>query len=119
MAKRNMTLVEAAAPRTVDVAPAAKSLVGKVDATYTSTDNNVVSTYESLVRVATDAKIPLIAADTDWSSAGAISALGMNYYDMGRQTGKIVVRIPRGRKGRRHRPATGQDHADRQPGSRH
>ena len=30
-------------------------LVGKVDAIYTSTDNNVVSTYESLVRVATDA----------------------------------------------------------------
>ncbi len=98
LAKRNMTLVEAAAPRTVDVAPAAKSLVGKVDAIYTSTDNNVVSTYESLVRVATDAKIPLIAADTDSVKRGAIAALGMNYYDMGRQTGKIVVRILKGEK---------------------
>jgi putative ABC transport system substrate-binding protein len=27
---------------------------------------------------------------------GAIAALGMNYYDMGRQTGKIVVRILKG-----------------------
>lgn len=98
LAKRNMTLVEAAAPRTVDVAPAAKSLVGKVDAIYTSTDNNVVSTYESLVRVASDAKIPLIAADTDSVKRGAIAALGMNYYDMGRQTGKIVVRILKGEK---------------------
>ncbi len=98
LGKRGMTLVEAAAPRTVDVASAAKSLVGKVDAIYTSTDNNVVSTYESLVGVATQAKIPLIAADTDSVKRGAIAALGMNYYDMGRQTGKMVVRILKGEK---------------------
>lgn len=58
----------------------------------------MASTYESLVRVATDAKIPLIAADTDSVKRGAIAALGMNYYDMGRQTGKIVVRILKGEK---------------------
>ncbi len=94
--KRGLQLVEAAAPRTVDVAPAAKSLIGKVDVIYTSTDNNVVSTYESLVRVASDAKIPLVAADTDSVKRGASAALGMNYYDMGRQTGRIVARILKG-----------------------
>ncbi|WP_293766259.1 ABC transporter substrate-binding protein [uncultured Aquitalea sp.] len=98
LAKRGMTLVEAPAPRTVDVAPAAKSLVGKVDAIYTSTDNNVVSTYESLVAVANQAKIPLIAADGDSVKRGAVAALGMNYYDMGRQTGKIVARLLKGEK---------------------
>ena len=94
--KRGLQLVEAAAPRTVDVAPAAKSLICKVDVIYTSTDNNVVSTYESLVRVASDAKIPLVAADTDSVKRGASAALGMNYYDMGRQTGRIVARILKG-----------------------
>ncbi|RMD01176.1 ABC transporter substrate-binding protein [Aquitalea palustris] len=98
LAKRGMTLVEAPAARTVDVAPAAKSLIGKVDAIYTSTDNNVVSTYESLVAVANQAKLPLIASDTDSVKRGAIAALGMNYYDMGRQTGKIVIRILKGEK---------------------
>lgn len=98
LAKRGMSLVEAPAPRTVDVAPAAKSLIGKVDAIYTSTDNNVVSTYESLVAVANQAKLPLIASDTDSVKRGAVAALGMNYYDMGRQTGKIVVRILKGEK---------------------
>ena len=93
-----MTLVEAAAARTVDVAPAAKSLVGKVDVIYTSTDNNVVSTYESMVQVAIEAKIPLVAADTDSVKRGAVAALGMNYYDIGRQTGKIVARLLRGEK---------------------
>lgn len=94
--KRGLQLVEAAAPRTVDVAPAAKSLIGKVDVIYTSTDNNFVTTYESLVRVASDAKIPLVAADTDSVKRGASAALGMNYYDMGRQTGRIVARILKG-----------------------
>jgi putative ABC transport system substrate-binding protein len=98
LAQRGMTLVEAAAARTVDVGPAAKSLVGKVDVIYTSTDNNVVSTYESMVQVATQAKIPLVAADTDSVKRGAVAALGMNYYDLGRQTGKIVARLLRGEK---------------------
>lgn len=96
--KSGMTLVEAAAPRTVDVASAARSLIGKVDVIYTNTDNNVVSAYESLVKVGNDAKIPLVASDTDSVKRGAIAALGINYHDLGVQTGKIVVRILKGEK---------------------
>lgn len=92
----DMTLVEATAARTVDVGAAARSLVGKVDVIYTNTDNNVVSAYEALVKVGTDAKIPLVASDTDSVVRGAIAALGINYYDLGLQTGKLVVRILEG-----------------------
>ena len=98
LAKHGMTLVEAAAPRTVDVGSAAKSLVGKVDVIYTSTDNNVVSAYESMVAVARDAKLPLVASDPDSVKRGAVAALGMNYYDMGRQAGKVVNRVLKGEK---------------------
>lgn len=94
--KYDLTLVEAAAPRTIDVTSAAQSLVGKVDVIYTNTDNNVVSAYESLVKVGNEAKIPLIAADTDSVKRGAIAALGVNYYDLGYQAGKIAVRIING-----------------------
>ncbi|WP_459614768.1 ABC transporter substrate-binding protein [Bordetella sp. 2513F-2] len=96
--KSGLSLVEAAAPRTVDVASAARSLIGKVDVIYTNTDNNVVSAYESLVKVGNDAKIPLIASDTDSVKRGAIAALGINYRDLGLQTGRIVVRILKGEK---------------------
>src|SRR5690606_8770348 len=82
----------------VDVGAAARSLVGKVDVIYTNTDNNVVSAYESLVKVGDSAKIPLIAADTDSVQRGAIAALGVNYHDLGLQTGKLVVRILKGEK---------------------
>ena len=92
----DMTLVEATAARTVDVGAAARSLVGKVDVIYTNTDNNVVSAYEALVKVGTDAKVPLVASDTDSVVRGAVAALGVNYYDLGLQTGKMVVRILEG-----------------------
>ena len=96
--KLGMTLVEAAAPRSVDVGSAARSLIGKADVIYTSTDNNVVSAYEALVKVGNDAKIPLVASDTDSVKRGAIAALGINYKDLGMQTGRMVVRILKGEK---------------------
>ncbi|KWR92180.1 ABC transporter substrate-binding protein [Cupriavidus sp. IDO] len=98
LSKQGLTLKEAAAPRTVDIGPAAKSLIGKVDVIYTNTDNNVVSAYEALVKVANESKIPLIAADTDSVKRGAVAALGVNYGDLGHQTGKVVVRILKGEK---------------------
>ncbi|WP_304641218.1 ABC transporter substrate-binding protein [Pseudomonas sp.] len=91
-----MTLVEAAAPRTVDVGSAARSLVGKVDVIYTNTDNNVVSAYESLVKVGMDTKTPLVASDTDSVKRGAIAALGLDYFKHGEQAGELVVRILQG-----------------------
>lgn len=94
--RSGMTLVEATAARTVDVGAAARSLVGKVDVIYTNTDNNVVSAYEALVKVGNDADVPLVASDTDSVKRGAIAALGIDYYDIGLQTGKQVVRILKG-----------------------
>lgn len=96
--KDNITLVEAAAPRTVDVPTAAKSLIGKVDVIYTGNDNNVVSAYESLVKVAVDAKIPLVVSDSDSVKRGAVAAMGIDHYAMGRQTAAMVVRILKGEK---------------------
>lgn len=93
-----MSLVEASAPRTVDVGAAARSLVGKVDVIYTSTDNNVVSAYESLAKVGNDARIPLVASDTASVERGAVAALGLDYYEMGRQAGRLAVRILKGEK---------------------
>ena len=98
LASKGLQLVEATAPRTVDITAAARNLVGKVDAIYTNTDNNVVSAYEALVKVANDAKIPLIASDTDSVKRGAIAAVGIDYRDLGRQTGAIVARILKGEK---------------------
>lgn len=109
LAKQGIALIDVAAPRTIDVGPAAKSLIGKVDLIYSTTDNNVVSTYESLVKVCNDAKIPLVASDTDSVKRGAIAAYGVNFYALGRATGKVVALILRGEKPGNIPSATSKD----------
>ncbi len=98
LAKDGIKVVAAPAQRTTDIPTAAKSLQGRADVIYTSTDNNVVSAYESMYQAAVQTKIPLIASDTSSAERGAVAALGGDYYGMGRQTGKIVVRILEGEK---------------------
>lgn len=98
LAKQNIKVIGAPAQRTTDVSTAVRSLKGKVDVIYTTTDNNVVSAYESMYKAAVESRIPLIASDPDSVKRGAAVALGANYYDIGRQTGKIIVRILKGEK---------------------
>ena len=96
--KDGITVAAAPAQRTTDVPTAARSLKGKADLIYTSLDNNVVSAYESMYKVAVENKLPLVASDTGSVERGAVAALGINYHDMGVATGKMVVRILKGEK---------------------
>jgi putative tryptophan/tyrosine transport system substrate-binding protein len=94
--KAGVTVVESAATKSADVQGAARALVGRVDAIYIPTDNTIISALEGAVAVAQEAKLPLFTADTDSVSRGSIAALGFNYYDVGKQTGDIVVRVLKG-----------------------
>lgn len=78
------------------VQQAAMALAGRVDAIYALTDNTVVSALETIVKVAEDRQTPLFAADTASVERGASAAVGFDYYQVGRETGKLVVRILRG-----------------------
>ncbi|MEH6355297.1 MAG: ABC transporter substrate-binding protein [Marinobacter sp.] len=96
MKGRDMVLVKAAATKTSEVLGASRSLVGKADAIYLTTDNTVISAAEAVISVGERSKIPVFAADTATVSRGAVAALGFNYYNHGRQTGAMVVRILEG-----------------------
>lgn len=96
--KRGFALSEAAAPRTGEVLSAARQLQGRVDAIYIPLDNTVVSALESVIKVANEAKLPVYSADIDSVERGTLAALGFDYYDLGRQTGRLVVRLLGGEK---------------------
>ena len=98
MKARDLVLVKAAATKTSEVLGAARSLVGKADAIYLTTDNTVISAAEAVISVGERAQIPVFAADTATVSRGAVAALGFNYYNHGRQTGAMVARILEGAK---------------------
>ncbi|MBB3444764.1 ABC transporter substrate-binding protein [Sinorhizobium sp. B11] len=94
--KAGITVVESAATKSAEVQGAARALVGRADAIYIPTDNTIISALEGAVAVAEESKLPLFTADTDSVSRGSIAALGFNYYDVGKQTGEIVVRVLKG-----------------------
>lgn len=97
-AKAGLTVVESVATKSAEVQGATRALVGKADVIYVPTDNTIVSAFEAAAGVASEAKIPLFAADTDSVARGAVAALGFNYFDVGKQTGAVVVRILKGEK---------------------
>ncbi|MDR9783347.1 ABC transporter substrate-binding protein [Rhizobium redzepovicii] len=94
--KAGLKVVESAATKSAEVQGAARALVGRADAIYIPTDNTIISALEGAVAVAEESKLPLFTADTDSVSRGSVAALGFNYYDVGKQTGEIVVRVLEG-----------------------
>ena len=90
---RGLKILDLAANRPTDVAMATRSLGGRADVIYTSLDNNVVSAFEAMASAANELKIPVIASDEFSVRRGATAALGVNDYDFGRVTGKMVYRV--------------------------
>lgn len=86
-----LEIVEAAVTTSSEVQQAAESL--EVDAIYVPTDNNVVSALESVLQVAEGKGIPVIAAEGDSVARGSVATYGISYYELGRQTGEMAVRI--------------------------
>jgi putative ABC transport system substrate-binding protein len=91
--KHGFEVVEAMVGKPSDVQQAAKSLVGKVDAVYLSTDNTVISALESVIKVSEKDKLPLFSADVDSVKRGTVAALAFDYYRHGYQTGLMAKRI--------------------------
>lgn len=96
LTKAGMLMVEVAALRALDVAAAARSLIGRVDVIHTFWDSHTKVAYPGLVKVANDAKIALLAADTASVQAGALAALVLPEREVGAAAGRQVVRILRG-----------------------
>ncbi len=89
-----LTIELATADTSAAVQQAADSL--DVDAFFVITDNTVVSALETLIQVAEDKDIPVIASEGDSVARGAIATIGIDYYALGYQTGEMAVRILRG-----------------------
>lgn len=78
---------------TVNEIQQAVEALGDVDVIYVPTDNMVVSGISSLVQVAEQKSIPVIAAESGTVEGGALATLGIDYTELGRQTGEMALRI--------------------------
>lgn len=91
-AAEGLTVKEATVTNSSEVQQAAQSL-GDVDAIYIPTDNVVVSALSSVLQVAESAQIPVIAGEADSVRNGAVATYGIDYTELGRQTGEMAVKI--------------------------
>jgi putative ABC transport system substrate-binding protein len=88
-----LALQEAVADNNDKVYSAVTSLVGKVDAIFLPTDNTVISSYETIVKVAVERKIPLYCAEAGSIRKSGTASLSLSYYELGRQTAAMALRI--------------------------
>lgn len=93
-----LNLVKVSVTASSEVMQAAQSLVGRVDAIYLPTDNMVISSMSSVIKVAEANKIPVIAGESNSVEAGALATVGIDYTKLGQTTAQMALRVLKGEK---------------------
>ena len=96
--QRGMKVVEGVATRTSEIPQAAQSAASQSDVLYGITDNTVASAINAVIDAANKTNTPMFAAETSYVDAGAVAAVGFDYYQIGYQTADYVAKILRGAK---------------------
>ncbi len=85
--------VEATVSNSNEIQQVTQSLVGKVDAIYSPTDNLIAAGMATVGMVAMEANLPVICGEEGMTMTGGLATYGINYYNLGMQTGAQAVRI--------------------------
>lgn len=88
-----ITLIKAPVSSTVEAPTATRTLIGKVEAIYIPTDNTVASALDAVIQVAKANNVPLFCADPESVGRGCLASLAHNQYQLGRQTGEMILRF--------------------------
>lgn len=94
---KGLKVVESTVSTVNDIQQAARSLIGKVDALYVPTDNVLASAMPTLTMVTDDAKLPVICGEANMVKSGGLATLGVDYYQLGFQTGEMAADILSGK----------------------
>ena len=91
-------IVETGISTTADVPLAADSLLSKVDCMTNLTDNTVVASLPVILDKAAKLNIPVFGSEIEQVKIGCLAAMGLDYIDLGQQTGKMAAAILKGEK---------------------
>ncbi|MBR5995252.1 MAG: ABC transporter substrate-binding protein [Eubacteriaceae bacterium] len=82
-----------------EVTLAVDTLINKgVDCFSNLTDNNVVGVLDSILEKTDAASIPVYGSEIEQVKKGCIAGAGIDYYELGKQTGRLAARILNGEK---------------------
>lgn len=85
--------VEVTVNNSNDVQQAVQSIVTQCDAIYIPTDNTFASAMPLVYGVTVESKTPVIVGEKGQVEGGGLATLGINYYDLGYQTGLMALDI--------------------------
>ena len=82
-----------------EVTMAADALISQnVDCFSNLTDNNVVNVLASILEKTNEAGIPVYGSEIEQVKIGCVASAGIDYFELGKQTGKMAAQILRGEK---------------------
>jgi putative ABC transport system substrate-binding protein len=81
-----------------EVASALDTIMPEIDVLYTSIDNTIASAYPLVIQKAEQGKVPVIGATKPYVDQGALATEGIEDYQVGYQTGEMLIRYLQGEK---------------------
>ena len=79
-----------------EVQSVVESMVGKVDAGYTPTDNTIAAAAAQVGQIAKEGKLPFITGEENMCMGMGICTLSIDYKELGKMAGKMAVKILKG-----------------------
>lgn len=96
--KYGFTLETKGISQTSEIALATDDLLTKVDCITNLTDNTVVASLPTILEKANEKDIPVFGSEIEQVKIGCLAAEGIDYIQLGKQTGKIAAQILKGEK---------------------
>ena len=90
------TIVESGVTQTADISLAADNLLSQVDCLTNLTDNTVVNSLATILDKANEMNIPVFGSEIEQVRNGCLAAEGLDYIELGKQTGKMAAQILKG-----------------------
>jgi ABC-type uncharacterized transport system substrate-binding protein len=95
--KRGISLQEVTATNTSEVFQSAQVACSRnVQAMWVTGDNTALQSFDAIVKTTTDAKLPLVINDPEFTSRGALACVGIGWYPAGKAGGVVAARVLRG-----------------------
>lgn len=88
------TIISIGVTQQSEVTLAADTMIAKkVDCLSNLTDNNVVGVLSSVLEKTREAGIPIYGSEVEQVKLGCVAAAGIDYFELGKQTGAIAAKI--------------------------
>jgi ABC-type uncharacterized transport system substrate-binding protein len=92
--KQGIKLEEVAVTGTSEVLQAAQVVAARpIQALWITGDNTALQSFDAIVKVAQDRKLPLINNDPEFADRGALACVGLGWYPAGKAAARLAARV--------------------------